>query len=101
MFFALGAAAQIGTVNPIDTIRQSQDYRLLSNLFPQAGPTFDPERDRVMPLPDQADASSYLTEEFNLQKQTLAKQVKSVLKALVPPSGSRDSALLEGAKWSE
>lgn len=76
------AAAQIGTPNPIDTVRNAQDYRLLSNLFPQAGATFDPERDRVMSSEDQAAGADYLYEQFSTQKRTLKQQSSSVHQAL-------------------
>src|SRR3954470_13569657 len=76
------AAAEVGTPNPIDMIRNAQDYRLLSNLFPQAGPTFDPERDRVMSPADEVDAAVFLSEQFAAQKRILKQQSKSVLHAL-------------------
>jgi hypothetical protein len=75
-------AAQVGTPNPIDMIRNAQDYRLLSNLFPQAGPTFDPERDRVMSSTSLAAAAIFLSEQFSVQRRTFEQQSKSVHHAL-------------------
>lgn len=80
--FLPSAAGEVGTPNPIDMIRNAQDYRLLSNLFPQAGPTFDPERDRVMSSADQANAAVFLSEQFAAQKRTLEQQSESVHQAL-------------------
>ncbi|WOH52623.1 ImmA/IrrE family metallo-endopeptidase [Bradyrhizobium sp. sBnM-33] len=80
--FCSGLHAQTGTPNPIDAIRNAQDYQFLSSLFPQAGAKFDPDRDQVMTSDQQRDASAFLTSQFNVQKEMLNKQLASVMRSL-------------------
>jgi hypothetical protein len=75
------AGAQLGTPNPIEIIRTAPDYQFLRSLFPQKGPTFDPERDRVMSAEEQASATKFLSMVFEVQRSTFEKQSKSVLRA--------------------
>jgi len=68
--------------NPVDVVRNAQDYLFLASLFPQAGASFNPTTDRVMSERQQADGSTYLTTEFDAQKRTYSEQAGSVWRVL-------------------
>ncbi len=76
------------TPNEVDSLRDASDFQFYASLLPQAGSAFDPNTDRVMSRQQQAAASSYLADEFSVQKRTFEEQSGSIWRA-VDAAGAR------------
>lgn len=68
--------------NPIEVVRGAPDFEFYASLFPQAGSAFNANTDQVMSARELAEASSYLAEEFTVQKRTLRAESASVWRAV-------------------